>query len=101
ESDEMSEALAKFKERMFSESLVKIVKDEIFGGEPYVFREDPDALRILREHIGEGLKIRTDAITIVGSAKLGFSASPDTFARSFTRDSDIDVVVVSPALFDS
>jgi hypothetical protein len=97
----MSDALAKFKERIFSEPLDKIVNSQMFGGEAYVFREDPDAMRVLREHIGSGLKIEAEAITVVGSAKLGFSASPDTFARSFNRDSDIDVVVVSPVLFDS
>jgi hypothetical protein len=56
---------------------------------------------ILRQHIASRLKVSEDAITIVGSAKLGFSASPDTFARAFTEESDIDVIVVSSALFDS
>lgn len=39
-------------------------------------------------------------IRIVGSARFGFSMKPRNHLRAFTEDSDIDVVVVSDALFD-
>jgi hypothetical protein len=97
----VEESLNEFKRRIRSESLDDLVKDQMFGGEPYVFRDRPESMDILRQHIASGLKVSGDAITIVGSAKLGFSASPDTFVRAFTEESDIDVIVVSPTLFDS
>ena len=97
----VEESLKEFKRCVRDESLDDLVKNQMFGGEPYVFRDRPESMDILRQHIASGLKVSGDAITIVGSAKLGFSASPDTFARAFTEESDIDVIVVSPALFDS
>jgi hypothetical protein len=97
----VEESLNEFKRCVRDESLDDLVKNQMFGGEPYVFRAQPESMGILRQHIASRLKVSEDAITIVGSAKLGFSASPDTFARAFTQESDIDVIVVSSALFDS
>lgn len=55
-----------------------------------------------RQEIARGVDgvVETD-IRIVGSARLGFSMKPRGHLREFTEESDIDVVVVNAALFDS
>jgi hypothetical protein len=39
-------------------------------------------------------------IRIVGSAKLGYSLSPNTYGVPFSDASDIDIIVVNPVIFD-
>jgi hypothetical protein len=93
-------AVERFKQRMANEELANIVKTAMFEGTPYVFRDEPANFALLRQHIADGLKVSAEMITVIGSAKLGFSASPDTFARAFTEESDIDVIVVDKPVFD-
>jgi len=84
----------------------QVVQDVIFqgipfGGVPYVFRTRPSALNRLRQHLSAALNVEQENVIVVGSAKIGFSVSPDTFSRRFSPRSDIDVVVVDASLFDS
>lgn len=46
------------------------------------------------------LNVPIDDITVVGSARLGFSTNPFHPGSKFSKGSDIDVVVVSADLFD-
>ena len=82
------------------EGLESIVREYIFEGEPYVFCEAPSVYELLRRHLNEATGTREENITVVGSGKIGFSLSPDTFPRQFSEESDIDVVVVNEELFD-
>lgn len=72
-----------------------------FGGVPFVFRNDPSAGDLLRDQLSAGLRVRPANVIVVGSAKIGFSLSPDGFPRIFSPPaSDIDVLLVDEALFD-
>jgi hypothetical protein len=82
------------------QELHKIVREQVFGGLPYIFRDRPDGYDVLRTHLSTSLRVVPHNIIIVGSAKMGFSLSPDSFPRHFTDQSDIDVVIVSEAIFD-
>jgi hypothetical protein len=55
-----------------------------------------------RDALSVGLGVPAGDIVIVGSAALGFSVAPLTFGRRFNanNDSDVDVIVVSPPLFE-
>jgi hypothetical protein len=72
----------------------------VLGGEPWVFRNQPNEYRRLKEHLAAQLGCSEEHIAIVGSAKIGFSLSPDTFGRPFLETSDVDVVVANERLFD-
>lgn len=50
--------------------------------------------------MSDALELVERDIIVVGSAKMGFSLSPDTFFRQFSEQSDIDVLVVNTDLFD-
>src|SRR4051812_43686357 len=66
----------------------------LFRGAVYAFDERPENGTLLLSLLSSQLGTREENIRIVGSAKLGFSLSPDSFSRSFGPDSDIDVIVV-------
>ena len=68
----------------------------------YVFESDQVQHDRFRSEVADLLSVDVTSIAIVGSASLGFSAKPgdDAFGRPFGPDSDIDIVVVSSALFD-
>ncbi len=77
-----------------------VVKEYIFHGLPYIFRNRPEAMQTLYQHLRATLRISDQNITVVGSAKIGFSLSPDNFPRKFTDESDIDILIVDETLFD-
>jgi hypothetical protein len=78
----------------------QVVRVHVFQGVPYAFRSKPSSFRLLSNHLCAKLEVSPENIAIVGSAKIGFSLSPDTFPRLFSRYSDIDVVIVSDHMFD-
>lgn len=89
-----------FKDILIREPLEEVVQELVFQGRPYVFREQPEAFDKLNQHLCAKLKFSSQNVIVVGSAKIGFSLSPDRFPRSFSDESDIDVLVVDEALFD-
>jgi hypothetical protein len=89
-----------FKDTLANDPLASITQQHIFGGTPYVFRHDPEYYDLLIGHVRQGINVLKENIIVVGSAKTGFSLNPDNFPREFSETSDIDVVVVSPELFD-
>lgn len=69
----------------------------ILHGTPYVFENSDEEFYEFRKRIGEKFKIPFYEIYVTGSAKLGFSP----FKRKvFDLDSDIDIALVSPNLFE-
>ena len=89
-----------FKKVLLEEPLDKVVEDVVFRGDAYAFRDCPEALQRLRQHVSASFPVAPDNIVVVGSAKMGFSLSPDAFPRQFSDASDIDVLVVDERLFD-
>jgi hypothetical protein len=80
--------------------LYDLVRQAIFGGEPFVFRTRPAAFGEMFEHLQREIRSTTLDVTVIGSAKTGFSLAPDTFGQPFSATSDIDVIVVDAGLFD-
>lgn len=93
-------SVSEFKRILVDQDLDSIVKHYLFAGLPFVFRKDPTGFDLMRKHLCDELSLNLADITVVGSAKIGFSLSPYNFPRSFTSTSDIDVVVVDSNLFD-
>lgn len=69
-------------------------------GIPYAFRETPMLYEAIREYIGVNLSIHAKAITIIGSARLGYSLSSGVeFGRNYRDESDLDLSIIEADLF--
>lgn len=66
-------------------------------GTPAVFNGNEDAYYEFRERIAKKFEINFHEIFITGSAKLGFSPHKK---KLFDYDSDIDIAIISAALYD-
>jgi len=89
-----------FKHAVLTTSLDLLVRQQIFEGLPYVFRDRPESRDLLTRHLCNALDLSESNVIVVGSAKVGFSLNPDNFPRRFSATSDIDVIVISEQLFD-
>ncbi len=70
-------------------------------GIPYAFQEFPLLFQKSREWLANRIKVSTRDISVVGSAKIGYTLKPTNGTRpAFTGSSDIDYVIVSKPLFD-
>ncbi|MBW8036009.1 MAG: hypothetical protein FVQ79_10345 [Planctomycetes bacterium] len=92
--------LGEFKEQLLSRPVDEIVQECIFGDDSYVFTAWPDGLSVLRQHLSSALNVSEDAVTVVGSAKVGFSLNPANFPRQFSESSDIDIIIIDEKHFD-
>ena len=89
-----------FKEVLTNSPLPVVAQKHIFGGLPYVFRDEPTSHDLLISYLSDTLEVLPENVVVVGSAKTGFSLHPERFPRGFSEVSDIDVIVVSQDLFD-
>lgn len=79
------------------EHLVRLWLSE---GIPHAFGECPALYAELRGWIADALELDAKDITLIGSARLGYSLKPgDLWGRPFGPQSDIDLSLVSPQLF--
>lgn len=90
-----------FRQLLLNEPLDELVTAYVLGGDAFAFRDDLRAYAQMVDHLSARLEVHSASITVVGSAKLGFSLNPMRFPRSFRAESDIDVLVVDERLFDT
>src|SRR4051812_12444952 len=95
-----------FSDAVMSRPLGDVVEEYLFqgtpfGAVPYVFRMRQGDMQVLTDHLSSALQVKPENIVVVGSAKIGFSLSPDKYYQPFTNRSDIDVVIVDENLFDT
>jgi hypothetical protein len=55
---------------------------------------------LARRMLGDRLDVHPKAMTIVGSARIGYSLAPPRFGVEFHQESDLDFVAVDAPLFD-
>lgn len=84
--------------RAAREALVRLWLTE---GCPQVFEGHPAIWEQIRAWLASRLQVCPKDITVVGSARIGFSLAPETWGRPFGGHSDLDVAVVSPAFFST
>jgi len=75
--------LDQIKKDLLATPLSSVVHSYIFYGDPYVFSSQPAAHEMMLNRLSEHLGATTNNISVVGSAKTGFSVNPDAFPRSF------------------
>ena len=78
-----------------------IVDNHVFTGIPYYGLQQPRVYQLMMRALARGLRLTETEICVIGSARTGFSLAPNKFGESFNEYSDIDICVVSHALFDS
>ena len=60
-----------FKQVIKTQELEKVVEEHIFKGEPYAFRDWPEGLQELRNHLSESLGVTNrEEIVVVGSSSI-------------------------------
>lgn len=89
-----------FKALLRATPLEDVARDNVFGGTPYYFRSAHSDYDLLRRLLAEGLSLSEESMTIVGSAKTGFSLDPKNPFIPLHSESDIDVLIVDAEMFD-
>ncbi len=79
------------------EEMLDFCRKYILHGTPRVFESKDEEFYEFRKRIGDRFNISFYEIYITGSAKLGFSPFK---RKEFDYDSDVDVALVSPRLFE-
>ena len=79
------------------EAVLDFCRKYILHGTPHVFHLNDEGFYDFRKRIGDKFNIPFYEVYITGSAKLGFSPFKE---KDFDYDSDIDVALVSPGLFE-
>ncbi len=88
-----------FLEELETKPVSYIISKWMFECTPFVFNTIEDWL-LWKEKLSTLLKVDSRAITITGSACVGFSLNPEKNFRDFTDQSDIDVAIISSHYFD-
>lgn len=77
-----------------------IVRQWLTEGIPFAFKKCPMLYEAIREWFGSKMQIHPKYITLVGSARLGFSLAPlPRFGKSYDDKSDLDISIISNELF--
>ncbi len=78
---------------------VALARQWLSEGIPFAFRHCPAVYGAMRAWLSSRLSVEAKQISMVGTARLGSSLSPDKFGKSFDARSDLDLFVVSARLF--
>jgi hypothetical protein len=81
-------------------SKVAIARLWLSEGIPFAFKSTPALYESARTWLGVRLDVDPKEIHITGSARIGQSLAPKKIGTSFGNHSDLDLFVVSQALFD-
>ena len=78
-------------------AVLDFCRKRLLHGTPKIFRGREDAYYDFRKRIANEFNVNFHEVFIIGSAKLGFSPHKQ---RLFSYDSDVDVAIVSMALYE-
>lgn len=81
-----------------STSVQTFLRERILGGVSRVL--DPSQHAATRQRIADHFDLHVNKIIVVGSAKLGYSVSPAKNLKPFDDESDVDIAIVCPRLFE-
>jgi hypothetical protein len=80
-----------------SDDVLDLCRRHVLHGTPFVFSGNEEGYYRFRKRIADRFAISFHEVYITGSAKLGFSLFG---AKAFDLDSDIDVALVAPSLYE-
>lgn len=76
-----------------------LLRHFIVNNIPFVFKEKPMLYEQLTKYVGDKLTIAASEIKLIGSAKTGFSISPNTYGKAFGNHSDLDFSIINERIF--
>lgn len=82
-------------------SSTEILNKYIFCGDPFIFQKKIGLYSTLKTKMANKFNIEVTKVFMGGSAKLGFSIAKSQLWKPFDDDSDIDMVIISDAVFDN
>lgn len=91
------ELLEKISNASSNEDFLRIVRKYLIHGVPFVFKDNPELYYDFREQIARHWNVGFQEVLIMGSGKLGYSYHKNS---KFSFESDIDVAIVNPRLFE-
>lgn len=94
----LEEFKIKLDNKKTNEDLLDFCRKHVLHGTPFVFDGRDDDFYEFRKRIAINFNIPFHEIYITGSAKLGYSPFKN---KEFDYDSDIDVAIISPFLFET
>ena len=77
-----------------------VVSDLIIGSEPFAFRAHPDAYDEFLSELATRLEVGIENISLIGSARLGFSLNKARLFCAFSESSDLDIIIIKSEIFD-
>ena len=84
--------------KKLGDDILDFCRKHVLHGTPFIFNDRDDLFYDFRKRIAVKFDISFHEVYITGSAKLGFSIFKK---KNFDLDSDIDVALISPLLFES
>lgn len=96
-----ADELVKVAKNAWSSELFAIVRQWLSEGIPYAFAHRPFLYETTREFLASRIGIHPKQVTIIGSARLGYSLAPGlNFGKAFNEQSDLDFSAISDDLFE-
>lgn len=97
----IAEKITIFKQDLLdNKSDIDIVRKFLCFGIPHVFEGKDFEYFELKDIIAKHFGIHPNEVLIVGSGKLGFSIAPQKLWKPFDINSDIDIAIISPKIFE-
>lgn len=75
-----------------------VVRLWLSEGLPFVFRNHPAIFEATRVWLSKRIDVDPKEITIIGSARIGYSLAGSQFGKPFSSKSDLDFSIISAAL---
>lgn len=78
----------------------KYLDHKILEPIPFIFNNNFDGYLFWKSQLSQKIDVDSRAVSIVGSAAIGFSLNPSKNFKAFDASSDIDIAIVSHYYFD-
>ena len=95
-----AEILGEFVPGMSQGEISNFVRLWVSEGIPYAFRNMPIIYESVRNWLGANLSIHPKFITMIGSARMGYSMKRNVFVRPLRSKSDLDLSIISEKYFN-
>lgn len=82
------------------EDAATLLRHVMQNNTPYAFKDHPLIFEKVKEYLSDRFQLQHHEILLIGSAKTGYSFSPDSYGRSFSENSDFDFTIISESLFN-
>ena len=96
-SSEMFSAIKDLKQN----ELTGLVQLWLTEGIPFLFQNNPFVYENMRIFLAQRISINPKQITLIGSARTGYSMDPNKFGRAISNNSDLDFTIVSESIFQN